>query len=166
MQPSSIYLRSAAAVHPVSYVYDMSRLASVGFHATLWFTHPRCARLARGAIPLPPTHIVVSLSVASCMSRKPIWYLSDRPSYCEYCCTATVHEIEDVVEHQLTHRICLPYICPSLLSRRPLRSDRRGLFHHKTFTPRSGRNLSTEKSSLALHSGCGWAQPSFCVRPA
>jgi len=99
------------------------------------------------------------------MSRKPIWYLSDRQSYCEYCCTATVHEIEDVVEHQLTYGICLPYICPSLLSRHPLRSDRRGLFHHKTFTARSGRNLSTEKSSLTLHSGCGWAQPSFCVRP-
>ena len=40
MQPSSTYLRSATAVHPVAYVYDMSRLASVGFHATLWYTHP------------------------------------------------------------------------------------------------------------------------------
>jgi len=33
MQPSSTYLRSATAVHPVAYVYDMSRLASVGFYA-------------------------------------------------------------------------------------------------------------------------------------
>jgi len=39
MRPSSTHSRSAAAVHPVPYVYDMLRLASVGFYATLWYTH-------------------------------------------------------------------------------------------------------------------------------
>ena len=100
------------------------------------------------------------------MSRKPIWYLSDRQSYCEYCCTTTAHEIEAVVEHQLTYGICLPYICPSLLSRHPLRSDRRGLFHHKTFTARSGRNLSTESPAwLSTQIVVGLNLPFVCVLP-
>ena len=35
MRPSSTHSHSVAAVHPVSYVYDVSRLASVCFNATL-----------------------------------------------------------------------------------------------------------------------------------
>ena len=38
MRPSSTHSRSAAAVHPVPYVYDVSRLASVCFYAALWYT--------------------------------------------------------------------------------------------------------------------------------
>jgi len=86
---------------------------------------------------LPPAHIVASLSVASCMSGKPIRYLSDRQSYWGYWCTITVHEIEEVVEHQLTCGIRVSYICSYLLSRQSLRSDRPGHFlwgYHMTFT--------------------------------
>jgi len=39
MRPGSTHSRSAAAVHPVPYVYDVSRLASVCFYANLWYTH-------------------------------------------------------------------------------------------------------------------------------
>ena len=39
MRPSSTHSRPVAAVHPVPYVYDVARLASVCLHATLWYIH-------------------------------------------------------------------------------------------------------------------------------
>jgi len=39
LQPRSTHSRSAAAVHPVPYVYDVSRLVAVGFYATLWYSY-------------------------------------------------------------------------------------------------------------------------------
>jgi len=98
------------------------------------------------------------------MIGMPIWYPSDMQSYCRYCCTITVHEIEEIVEHQFIHGICLPYICSYLLSRQSLCSDPVTGVTTGRLRRCSGRNLSTEKSSFALN--CGWVQTSFCVRPA
>jgi len=71
-----------------------------------------------------------------------------RLSYCGYCCTMTVHEMEEVVEHQLTYGIRCPIFVSTYSVDSHFAIIERGWGYHMTFKALFGAQPVHEKVQL------------------